>query len=74
MRRCRLERKRRDMKITDVARATGMNASTISGIETGYIGRPYPKQLAALCAVLEWPHERAEELLDEVGDHDESSD
>lgn len=50
---------------SEAARRAGMHASTISQIESGYIGRPYPSQLAKLVAALEWQGDPVE-LLEDV--------
>jgi len=66
LRRIELIMRSRSMKGRDLSRASGLSAPLISGILTGYIGRPYDRQIVALCAALSWPVDEADELLEEV--------
>lgn len=61
------ERERRRWSRAELARRAGLNAGTAGLIETGRF-RPYPGQLAKLARALDWPEERAAELMDEVHD------
>jgi transcriptional regulator with XRE-family HTH domain len=65
-----IERERigRGWSQAQLARIAGMNAATISQIESGYIGQPYATQMAALCGALGWPTTEAATLLRDV-DH-----
>lgn len=63
----RLTKLREDDKLSRsaLARLAEMSPATVSQIESGYIGRPYPIQLSKLAAALNWKGDPAE-LLEEV--------
>lgn len=65
------ERGRAGLSRSALARLALMHAATVGQIENGYIGRPYPVQLAKLAAALVFEGEPAR-LLDQVrADDDE---
>lgn len=66
MRRIKAERIRQGLSIAKLARQADMHPATVGQVESGYIGRPYPTQLAKLADALGWPKERSAELLEEV--------
>jgi transcriptional regulator with XRE-family HTH domain len=59
------ERERRLLSRSALARLANMHPATVGQIESGYIGKPYPVQLAKLAAALEWQGEPAD-LLEPV--------
>jgi transcriptional regulator with XRE-family HTH domain len=71
MRRIEAERRKQKLSQSSLSRLAGMHATTVGQIEKGYIGKPYPSQLMKLARALNWPVERAEELLEEVPSHDQ---
>jgi transcriptional regulator with XRE-family HTH domain len=64
------EREARGWSKSRLAREAKMTAPTVGQIESGYIGKPYPSQLEKLAVALEWPTNRAQELLKEVNNDD----
>lgn len=64
------ERKRAQMSRAALGRAAEMHPATVGQIESGYIGKPYDSQLEKLARALNWPADRAHELLEEVSDDD----
>ena len=67
-RRMQEERERQGMSRAALARKAEMHPASIGQIESGYIGKPYPVQLAKIAAALDWEG-GPEELLQEVTDH-----
>lgn len=65
-RRLTVVREARSWSKSELARRANLNSGTVVQIENGYVGTPYPSQLAKLAAALDWPPERAAELLQEV--------
>jgi transcriptional regulator with XRE-family HTH domain len=65
MRRCAALRLSLGLTQNALAQVTGLHPSLVSQIESGYIGRPYPKQLAALSVGLRFEGDPAE-LLETV--------
>ncbi len=65
------ERVRAGLSRSALARLALMHSATVGQIENGYIGRPYPVQLAKLASALMFEGEPAD-LLDQVrADDDE---
>lgn len=68
MRILEIERRRQGLSQAGLARGSGLNQATISQIESGYIGKPYPSQLEKLKEALGYDDDAAK-LLDEVPDN-----
>jgi transcriptional regulator with XRE-family HTH domain len=65
-----IERLRRGWSKAELARRARFNQGDLSRVESGRL-RPYAGQLARIAAALEWPADRADELLqDDVGHED----
>jgi transcriptional regulator with XRE-family HTH domain len=65
MRRLQYLRERRGLSRSALSRLAEMHASSVGQIESGYIGTPYPRQLAKLATALGWEGDPAA-LIQEV--------
>jgi len=59
------ERERQGLSRSALSRVAEMHPATVGQIESGYIGKPYPRQLAKLADALRFEGEPAE-LLEPV--------
>ena len=69
MKQLRHRRERLELTRAEAARRAHVNAATYGQIESGRLV-PYAPQLKRICKVMEWPLDRAAELLEEVVEPD----
>lgn len=67
MLRLEAERQRLGISKAELARRSGLNAATVMEATTGK-RTPGAVQLVKLCSGLDWPQDKAQELLEDVGD------
>lgn len=59
------ERMKRSWSKAEYARRADLNQATVFATESGRL-KPWPGQLLKMATALDWPPERAQELLEEV--------